>query len=323
MSGREFDLIRDHFRARVAAASDLPVGIGDDGAVLRPPAGELVWAIDTVNEGRHFPAGAPGAEVGHRALAVNLSDMVAMGARARWALLSLTLPDAPDDQWVSDFADGFLALAERAGVVLAGGDMTGGATAATVTLLGPLCETPVTRGGARPGDRVLVSGTLGDARAGLPLALGERPVAGADAEWLLERYRHPRPRLALAPLLGRYATAAIDVSDGLCADLGHVLAASGVGAEIALEKLPVSAALSRHADASARALALEGGDDYEILCTVPPAEVDRFRAEAEAAGVRMTAIGDVRKAAGLTVRGPDGESLPLPDGFSHFGDDDA
>lgn len=318
MSRGEFDLIRDLFRRRVKAAADLPVGIGDDGAVLRPPAGDLVWVIDTINAGHHFPADAAGAQVGRRALTVNLSDMVAMGAEARWALLSLTLPDAMDEQWVTSFAGGFLALAEEAGVSLAGGDMTAGSLAATVTLLGPVHERPVTRSGARPGDAVLVSGTLGDARAGLPLALGEAPVAGADDEWLLDRYRYPQARLPLAPLLGAHASAAIDVSDGLCADLGHILEESGVGAEVVAADLPLSSALRARHGSDATDWALAGGDDYEILCTVSPAERDALMAVAKKAGVPFTEIGRIREEGALVIRGPDGRVLPAPEGFDHF-----
>jgi len=326
MSQGEFDIIRDYFRQRVGTRADLPIGIGDDGAVLEAD-GPLSWVIDTINAGVHFPDDAPGRAVGHRAMAVNLSDMVAMGAEARWALLSLTLPDA-DPDWLSDFCDGFFALAEQAGCLLAGGDLTRGPLAATVTLLGPLHYHAVTRSGAQPGDDLLVSGTLGDARAGLDIALGDGHAADSAEEALLRRYLYPEPRLALAPLLPRFANAALDISDGLCADLGHMLAASGVGADIQPARLPLSDALKAHATEEAAMLALAGGDDYEILCAVPPDRSEAFMLAAREHDVPLSRIGRITREGGLRVLDSDGEPYDAPDGilpagFQHFGDQNA
>jgi len=322
MSQREFDLIHDFFAKRVSPAEDLPVGIGDDGAVLSPGAGRLAWVIDTINEGVHFPPDASGAAVGHRALAVNLSDMVAMGAAPRWMLLSLSLPSV-DEDWLSDFSDGLLALAEKAGVSLAGGDTTRGPLSVAVTLLGPLHGEAVTRGGARPGDRLLVSGTLGDARAGLDIALGDGQPADAVESELLHRYLYPQARLALSPLLARHARAAIDLSDGLVGDLSHLLAASGVGAEIHSHRLPRSRALMAHAAEESESLALSGGDDYEILCAVDPASVQAMVEAAAEQGVTLSDIGQVSAEPGLKVLDANGRPVSPESGFSHFGAEDA
>lgn len=322
MSQGEFDLIHQYFRQRVPARPNLPLGIGDDGAVVRPDERDLVWVLDTINAGVHFPDGAPGRAVGHRVLAVNLSDMVAMGADPHWCLLSLTLP-TPDGAWLEGFCEGFFGLCEQSGTTLAGGDLTRGPLAASVTLLGPLHARAVTRQGARPGDHLLVSGTLGDARAGLDIALGGGGAADAVEAWLLDRYLYPAPRLALAPLLPEYANAAIDLSDGLCPDLGHVLEESGVGAEIHLDRLPLSEALMAHAGEEAGHLALAGGDDYEILASVPPAQRDGFVAAAREAGVVLSDIGRVTMTGGIRVLDASGVAVPLPDGFSHFGETDA
>ncbi|MEA5444505.1 thiamine-phosphate kinase [Gammaproteobacteria bacterium AB-CW1] len=323
MSQREFELIRRLFRERVQAADDLPVGIGDDGAVLRVEAGELVWAIDTINAGVHFPTDAPAHAVGHRVLAVNLSDLVAMGATARWALLSLSLDETPDEKWLEGFCAGFFELAERAGVVLGGGDMTRGPLAASVSLLGRAGQAVVTRRGARLGDWLLVSGTLGDARAGLDIALGDDHVINEHERSLLARYLYPEPRLGLSEPLARYATSAIDLSDGLCADLGHLLRESGVGAELALDQLPLSPALRAHAAEEAPELALAGGDDYEILCTAGPDQVEALESSAQAAGLTLQRIGRIVEQRGLQIRNAEGERVSPPTGFSHFGETDA
>ncbi|MCP1727138.1 thiamine-monophosphate kinase [Natronospira proteinivora] len=322
MSQREFDLIQRYFRQAVSPAADLPVGIGDDGAVVLAGNTNLAWVMDTINEDVHFPHDAPGAAVGHRALAVNLSDMVAMGAQPRWMLLSLCLPEV-DEAWLADFSDGLLSLARDSGVTLAGGDTTRGPLSVAVTLLGPLHGQAVQRSGARPGDRLLVSGTLGDARAGLDIALGDGHAADAVESELLKRYLYPQARLALSPLLARHARAAIDLSDGLVGDLTHLLSASGVGATIHSQRLPRSRALMAHAEEESDALALSGGDDYEILCAVAPEAVETLVREAAAEGIMLSDIGEITQGPELTVLDRDGQPVPLEAGFSHFGDDDA
>lgn len=306
----EFRIIEEFFR-RDADAAGLVLGIGDDGAVLRPPAGfDQVVVTDTIIEGRHFPERFPPADIGWRALAVNLSDIAAMGAAPRFAFLNLTLAD-PDANWLNDFARGFFALADASGTLLAGGDTTQGALSVTVTVIGEVPEgRAIMRRGAKPGDIVCVSGTPGDAAAGLELwqRTPEHPLA--------RRFRRPEPRLKLAANLRDVATAAIDVSDGLAADLGHVLDASGVGARIELDGLPVSPALAAYSKA-ARDFVLAGGDDYELCFCMPRAKLSALQAKDNDCAI--TAIGQIVEAPGLAILDRKGEAYtPARRGWEHF-----
>ncbi|MCU0758602.1 MAG: thiamine-phosphate kinase [Steroidobacteraceae bacterium] len=284
MALSEFELIGRFFGAPAAAGAgaarpDVLLGIGDDGAILRPPVGhDLVAVTDTIIEGVHFPVGCPAASIGHRALAVNLSDVAAMGAVPAWALLSLTLPQA-DEAWLQAFASGFGRLAREHQVALAGGDTTGGALAVTVQVLGFVpAGGGLRRAGGAPGDWVFVSGTPGDAAAGLALEMGASGPGGLDEAWLRDRFLFPTPRVGLGRLLNGLASACIDVSDGLLGDLGKLAAASGCGAEVDLTRLPLSPALIRLLGAEkALERALAGGDDYELCFTVP----DRRLVEAQ------------------------------------------
>lgn len=306
----EFDIIREYFR-RDAHADGLVLGIGDDGAVLRPRAGfDQVVVTDTIVEGRHFPAMFSAADIGWRALAVNLSDIAAMGATPRFAFLNLTLPDAKTE-WLREFADGFFALAEMSSTVLAGGDTTQGPLSVTVTVIGDVpAGKALTRAGAKPGDLVCVSGTPGDAAAGLELL--ERESANHP---LVERFRRPRPRLALGEFLRDRASAAIDVSDGLGADLGHILEASGTGARIDIEGLPVSAELSAHTG-HAYDYVLAGGDDYELCFCLPRGHLDDVIAHAEC---RVSVIGEITATPGLHVLDRNGKTwTPTRRGYEHF-----
>lgn len=314
----EFQLIERYFRRPAPGSAGVEVGVGDDGAIVRlPPGRELVVVVDTLVAGVHFPPDMAPADVGYRALAVNLSDVAAMGAEPAWMTLALTLP-APDADWLEGFAAGLWGLAERHGVALIGGDTTRGPLTVSVEVLGHLpAGTRLLRGGARPGDRVFVSGTLGDAAAGLGL-----PSPASDAERRLRsRFLRPEPRLALGrALAGRAsaAIAAIDVSDGLLADLAHICEASGAGAVIDEERLPLSAALLEVAGRERAAeLALTGGDDYELCFTLAP-EVD---ADDLSADVGVTAIGVMTPEPGVRLR-RQGRDVPLPaGGYRHFGDE--
>ena len=233
---REFELI-SRIRERVASRDDVVLGIGDDAALLLPPAGmQLVVAMDTLNEGVHFPAGTAPSAIGWKALAVNLSDLAAMGATPAWCTLSLSLPE-PDAGFIDGFLDGFLQLAQRHDVALVGGDTTRGPLSVCVTVHGFVEPgQALRRDGARVGDEVWVSGTLGDAAAALAQWRGGDAM---DAS-LRERLDRPTPRLALGRALRGIATACIDVSDGLLADLAHVCKASGVGAEVDAAALPAA-----------------------------------------------------------------------------------
>jgi len=261
----EFNLIEQFFR-HAPQGSTVLLGPGDDGAIVRPSPGmALAMSMDTLLEGRHFPPGFPAEYIGWRSLAVNLSDLAAMGARPRWALLSLTLPEI-DEAWVAGFCKGFYALAEEAGVSLVGGDTVKGPLSVSVQVTG---EVPPSRAmrrqGARPGDKLCLTGPVGMAAAGLA-----EWQSGVRSGELVDAFAKPQPQLATGLRLQGMATAAIDVSDGLLADLQHMLVASGnVGAELIVEELPVNHAFLQWRDAAAREQAqLHGGDDYQLLFTI-------------------------------------------------------
>jgi thiamine-monophosphate kinase len=313
----EFELIDRWFTGRGAARPDVRLPVGDDAAIVAPPPGaELVLALDTIVAGTHFPAGMPARAVGHRALAVNLSDIAAMGAEPCWALLGLTLP-AVDEGWVAEFSRGLDELARRHGVALVGGDTTRGPLAATLTLAGLLPPgTALRRRGARAGDDVWVSGTPGDAAAGLAILQGGLQAAGEARERLLQRFLLPEPRVALGLALRGLASACIDVSDGLAGDLAKLCAASGAGARIESRELPLSPALVAAAGREAAVRhALTGGDDYELLFTAPAGQ--RGAVGALTAGVACRRIGTVVAGRGVLV---DGAALPRDagHGFDHF-----
>lgn len=320
----EFDLI-DIIRARTQGArKDVALGIGDDAALLDVPAGKrLVACTDTLVDGVHFLRGTAAGDVGWKALAVNLSDLAAMGAEPVWALLALTLPDA-DARFVEGFSDGFAQLARAHGVALVGGDTTQGPLAVTVTALGLVPrDAALTRSGAHVGDAVFVTGTLGDAAGALRLSLPSLAGEGAAGEWglLRQRLHRPEPRLAAGLALRGIASACIDVSDGLLADLGHVCAASGVAAEIDAGALPISGHLHAVFDATAcRDFALAGGDDYELCFTAPQectAEVETAFAQL---GLRVARIGRVVSGSGVRVLDADGAVVDTPHaGWEHFG----
>ena len=320
MSLSEFDLIERYFRGCGAKRADVRVGVGDDAAILECPAdSELVAAVDSLVDGVHFPQGSPPASVGHRALAVNLSDLAAMGARPAWALLALTLP-RPDESWLSEFAAGMAALARAHEVALVGGDTTSGPLCITVQVLGHVPRSSaLLRSGGRPGDAVFVSGTPGDAAAGLGVEQGRLPATGEAAAYLRERFLYPAPRVALGECLRRYAGACIDVSDGLLGDAAKLARASGCGVEISYDEVPVSEALKRTVgEERARELALTGGDDYELCFSVRPNHIARLLAELPPQRWGYTRIGTLREAAGADVL-RDGTVISLShSGYDHF-----
>lgn len=314
----EFDIIARHFRS--ARRADLRVGIGDDAAVLRPPTDrELAVAVDTIVAGVHFPEATPPAAIGYRALAVNLSDLAAMGADPAWVLLALTLPEE-DEIWLEQFAAGFMRLAEASGLALVGGDTTRGPLSVTVTVLGFLpVGRALLRSGARPGDLICVSGMPGAAAAGLRALQEDRH--GPAAEVLRARFLYPAPRCVLGgQLLGR-ATAAIDVSDGLAADLGHILEQSGVGARLEAGRLPLAPeAVELFGATAARELALTGGDDYELCFTLPDEQFASLARLARELGLPLTRIGVIEDRPGLRILDVDGQPLRLARaGYDHFG----
>ncbi len=315
----EFELIDRFFRGCGTQRSDVPLGVGDDAALIEcPPDRQLVAAIDTLVEGVHFPAGSPAASVGHRALAVNLSDLAAMGAEPGWALLALTLPRA-DERWLEEFSRGLAALAREFGVALVGGDTTCGPLCVTIQILGSVERgTALTRSGAAAGEALYVSGTPGDAAAGLQLEQSRLELADAhSARYLRDRFLFPAPRVALGRRLRAYASACIDVSDGLLGDAGKLARASGCGVELDYEMLPVSLALAAAVGPErARGLALTGGDDYELLFSVPPSRTDDLARDLPADEWRYTRIGTLRGESGAVVT-RNGSVID----FSHYGFD--
>ena len=331
----EFDLI-DLIRARCALTrDDVRLGIGDDAALLAPPPGSLLAvSTDTLVAGVHFPQSAKVYDIGWKALAVNLSDLAAMGATPAWATLALTLPRA-DADWVGEFADGFAALARAHGVALVGGDTTQGPLSITVTVHGFVHEgAALRRASARVGDAVCATGTLGDAAAGLHLMQKEQEagsseqktsgraptVSDADSASLIARLNRPTPRVAQGLILAGRAHACIDVSDGLVADLGHICRASGVGAEIDADALPTSAALAARFDhAVRRGFQFAGGDDYELCFTAPESHVDALLADLARSGCAATRIGRIVAGAGVRVHDTNGKVIDTPrTGWQHF-----
>lgn len=266
----EFALIEKFFAARVAPRDDVRLGIGDDAAITRLASDvDLVIATDTLVEGTHFPPGTPAHALGHRCLAVNLSDLAAMGARPLWCTLALSLPDG-SAHWVEEFAAGFVALADHEEIALIGGDTVRGPLSLTVTVHGSVARGEgVARSGAEPGHGIYVTGTPGRAAAGLAM-LGTSAGRIPESSELTDRFLYPQPRVREGRDVARIASAMIDVSDGLHVDLMRLLAASGVGARLDVEAIPLSAeARERFGDDAALEFALTGGDDYELCLTVP------------------------------------------------------
>lgn len=303
----EFDLIRRYFTSDVQSPG-VVVGVGDDGAILQTSAGtQQVQVTDTLVEGVHFPANVDARDIGHRVVAVNLSDIAAMGGRPRWMTLALTLWDK-DESWVEEFAAGLLAAAAQHDVALVGGDTTrGDSVVVTVHVSGEVGEgKAILRSGAMPGDTVFVSGTVGDAAAGLELIRQEIPDGA-----LVQRFLRPTPRIGLGLALAGRAHAAIDVSDGLISDLQKLLDASGTGAEVDIEKIPLSDALRHRFDMdTAYQFAMTGGDDYELCFTAP--------ADAVAGIDGITAIGTVTREPRLVCR-RDGSIVEVDSsGYRHF-----
>jgi thiamine-monophosphate kinase len=317
----EFDLI-EILRARTASTrADVRVGIGDDGAVLAVPAGhELVVSTDTLVAGVHFPLTTRAEDVGWKSLAVNLSDLAAMGATPAWALLALTMP-TPDRTFVEHFADGFVALAAQHRIALVGGDTTRGPLSIGLTVAGIVpAGRALLRSGARPGDAVFVTGMLGDAAAALRrIGVAARRESDADTT-LRERLDRPTPRIAAGLVLRDAASACIDVSDGLIADLGHVAVQSGVGIEISASSLPASAALLAVCDARERLMfQATGGDDYELAFTLAAAREQTILRDLAAAGCGATRIGHVVEKRGVRLIDDDGREIALDRrGWEHF-----
>ena len=314
----EFDIIARYFTRPAHSAG---LGIGDDAALVVAPTGlTLAITTDMLLEGRHFVAGADARKLGHKALAVNLSDLAAMGADPRWFTLSIALPEV-DEAWLAAFSAGMFALADEHRCELIGGDTTRGPLTLSITAIGTLpTGYALRRDGAVEGDDVWLSGATGEAALALAHLQGRATLSDADAERCRARLDMPEPRIALGRKLRNIANAAIDVSDGLAADLGHILERSKVGAEVRLDALPRPPAIAGLGDATlANACLLAGGDDYELVFTANPEKREAVEKAGAAAGVAVTRIGRIVAGTALSVLDANGRPVGLDRvGFDHF-----
>ena len=320
MGDSEFELIRRYFMRQSVKREDVVTGIGDDAAILKvPPGQELVVCMDTLVAGVHFPDNTAAAAIGHKSLAVNLSDLAAMGATPAWATLSLTLPEN-NASWLDEFSRAFFTLADRYKLQLVGGDTIRGPLSVTVQAHGFVSEgAALKRVGAKPGDRIYVTGTLGD--AGLALQLRENA-----ADSLQQKLDYPEPRIEAGRVLAGHASAAIDISDGLLADLGHLLEADGLGATVQVDALPRSsaflAAIEKHGldkPSWFYDLPLGAGDDYELCFTVPEESCASLEEQFSRLSCGCTQIGMIEDTAGIRCFLEDGSPYqPATTGYQHF-----
>ena len=313
----EFELIARHFTQPVRRAA---LGVGDDCALLRVrPGMELAVSSDMLVEGRHFLSTVAPERLGHKALAVNLSDLAACGAEPLAFTLALALPRG-DDAFAAGLARGLFALADAHGIELVGGDTTAGPLNICITVFGEVpAGRALLRSGARAGDDLWVSGVLGDARLALEVFRGRVVLGGDDFERVRRAMELPQPRVALGLALRGVASSAIDLSDGLAGDLGHVLARSGVAAVVELDALPRSTTLAAQPAALQQECLLAGGDDYELLFTAPPAQRAAVLAAGRTAGVAVTRCGRIEAGSGLAVVDCAGNALAAAwRGFDHF-----
>ena len=314
----EFDLIAKHFTRATPGAV---LGVGDDCALLAPTPGmQLAVSTDMLLEGRHFSPQDSPAGLGHKSLAVNLSDLAAMGATPRWATLAIALPDE-NDAWLTAFARGFFRMADMHAIELVGGDTTRGALTISITVMG---EVPpglaLRRDGARVGDDIWVSGVIGSAALALAYRQGHLFMEQIDAAKVLPALYLPTPRIELGVALRGLASSAIDISDGLLGDLGHILERSRVGATLEFSALPTLPVVQAYLhEAMARECVLAGGDDYELCFTAPASQHDAVRAAAASVGVAVTRIGHIHAEPGLTVIDANGQPLHVDKtGYDHF-----
>lgn len=322
----EFELIDRHFASVAAQAADVVLGLGDDCALVQPPASDelLANSTDTLVEGVHFLPDIAAEDLAWRLVSASVSDLAAMGARPLWFSLAITLPDG-NDAWLVAFSRGLKAALKAYSITLIGGDTTSGATRVlTAHVQGAVKpEQALKRSGAQVGDLIFVSGTLGDSRAGLELL--SHAVDSADYEFLTQRFLRPTARVELGCGLTQLASAAIDISDGLLADLSHILKASGVGALVHLEQLPLSDSLAAlYSEEQSQEWAATGGEDFELCFTAPAGRRDEIQLLAKELGLELTCIGEIRSGNGLQVLSQ-GEPWAVSGakGFDHFGEDES
>jgi thiamine-monophosphate kinase len=316
----EFDLIKRYFR-RSAGASHVILGVGDDCALLQPPEGQqLAVSIDTMVSGVHFPADASPDLVGERALRVALSDLGAMGAKPLWFTLALTLPK-PDEPWIKGFSDGLMNAAGLYSCALVGGDTTRGPLTISVQVHGSVAPgRALRRSGAKADDVIFVTGDLGDGAAALAAINNEFEVGKAAHAYLMDRFYRPRPHIRTGELIAGVASAAIDVSDGFLADLGHICEASRVGALIEVERLPLSEVVrSRATSSQQEAWALAGGDDYQLCFTVPKKHVGLVKTWIDNKLINATPVGKITKGSEVRCFKDRRAYAPEAIGYQHFG----
>ncbi len=316
----EFDLIREYFSHATASRDDVILGVGDDCALLQPPAGmEMAITTDTLVEGVHFSPGADPEALGHKSLAVNLSDLAAMGAQPSWVTLALTMP-ASEPEWLKGFSRGFLALAQKHHVALIGGDTTSGPLSITVTAHGFVdSHKALRRSGANVGDQIYVTGQLGDAGLALLVQKGVY-VPENGLPQLQQRLDRPQPRLAAGQAMVGVASAVIDISDGLVSDLGHICKRSGVGARVYLEKIPISKEVTKYLQTGGHwGTVIAAGDDYELCITVPPAQESTLETVAAGLDCDLTLVGEVVAGSEVTCIQSDGSVVTgVTSGYQHF-----
>lgn len=318
----EFELIKQYFATQILRRPDVERGIGDDAAIVTPPSGKsLAITTDTLISGVHFPENTIPYDIGYKSLAVNLSDLAAMGASPAWALLAITLPEA-STAWIQEFCDGFFTLANRHQVQLIGGDITHAKTLSiTVQAIGLVpANQAILRSGAKPNDLIYISGSLGDAGLGLQIKNKQISTTPELEHRLLERLNRPEPRIATGEHLCGIATAAIDISDGLAADLSHILEESKVGAIVQVDDIPLSEEAKQIlTQEEAIKLALTAGDDYELCFTVPPHKQAELEASLTKIACRFTCIGKITTKTGLDLRHQDGRKYNGAIlGYQHF-----
>lgn len=318
----EFDLIKRYF-SRKSLQNDVSLSVGDDCAITSIPSGyQLAITTDTLVEGTHFLPSISPADLAYKSVAVNLSDLAAMGATPTWMSLALTLPEIKE-AWLAEFSQSLFAILDRYGVSLIGGDTTKGPLSITLTAQGFLPKNQgLFRHQAKVGDWIFVSGFLGDSAAGLDLLLQNRKIENESDRYFIQRHLHPTPRVELGLALRAFSCCALDISDGLLADLEHILERSQVGAEIYLENLPLSHHLcTQYEQTQAEKFALTGGEDYELCFTVSEEKRKEMEQVLRSQGIKVTCIGQILPAtSGLNLL-KNGEKVALPEhcGFDHFG----
>src|SRR3990167_875040 len=317
----EFDIIQHYFATRTLQRTEVAIGIGDDAAIVTVPAHhQLLITTDTLVSGIHFPETTTADDIGYKALAVNISDLAAMGATPAWATLALTLPSA-DPSWLNDFCRGFFELANHYPIQLIGGDMTRGPLTITVQLHGFVPEgQAILRSGAKVGDFIYVTHTLGDAGLALRFLQQQVTLALPYQTATLKQFYRPEPRTTVGEKLRGLAHAAIDISDGFAADLSHILEQSRVGAIVNIDSLPLSAAMTATLSRKeAIALALTAGEDFELCFTAPPEKQSNILNELALAGCHITKVGIITEKLGLDLQYNNGSHYHGPtQGYQHF-----